>query len=69
MTLAAELDAELGGEFGESHAPYPDEALTVTAPGEESGTFDSFVELVIADIAEARGADETTRPDYQSSRR
>ncbi len=66
-SLAAELEAELGTEFGESHAPYPDEVLTVTAPGEESGTFDSFVELVIADIAEVRGADETTRPDYQSS--
>jgi phosphate transport system substrate-binding protein len=53
--LASELEAQLGGEFGESHAPYPDEVLTVTAPGEESGTF------------EARKADETTRPDYQSS--
>jgi phosphate transport system substrate-binding protein len=62
--LAGELDA---AEFGESHAPYPDEPLIVTAPGEESGTFDSFVELVIADIAEARGADETTRPDYTPS--
>jgi len=65
--LAAELATELGGEYGESHAPYPDETLTITAPGEESGTFDSFVELVIAGIAEARGADETTRPDYQAS--
>jgi phosphate transport system substrate-binding protein len=65
--LADALAAELGTEFGESHAPYPDEVLTVTAPGEESGTFDSFVELVIADIAEARGADETTRPDYTPS--
>lgn len=65
--LAGELAAELGTEFGESHAPYPDEVLTITAPGEESGTFDSFVELVIADIAEARGAEETTRPDYQPS--
>jgi phosphate transport system substrate-binding protein len=65
--LAEELEAELGTDFGESHAPYPDEVLTVTAPGEESGTFDSFVELVIADIAEARGTDETTRPDYTPS--
>lgn len=65
--LADELAAELGDEFGESHAPYPDEVLTVTAPGEESGTFDSFVELVIADLAEARGTDETTRPDYTPS--
>ena len=64
---ADDLAAELGGEFGESQAPYPDAELVVTAPGEESGTFDSFVELVIAGIAEARGQDETTRPDYQSS--
>jgi phosphate transport system substrate-binding protein len=65
--LAAELESELGDEFGTSNAPYPDAPLDVTAPGEESGTFDSFVELVIAGIAEARGQDETTRPDYQAS--
>jgi phosphate transport system substrate-binding protein len=65
--LAATLADELGAEFGESHAPYPDAELAVTAPGEESGTFDSFVELVIADIAEARGQDGTTRPDYTAS--
>ncbi|HEX6128912.1 MAG TPA: substrate-binding domain-containing protein [Candidatus Limnocylindria bacterium] len=65
--LAAELEGELGDEFGASHAPYPDAALDPTAPGEESGTFDSFVEIVIADIAEARGTDDTTRPDYTAS--
>jgi phosphate transport system substrate-binding protein len=65
--LGEELAAELGDEFGESHAPYPDAELSVTAPGEESGTFDSFVELAIAGIAEARGQDETTRPDYTAS--
>lgn len=66
--LADELAGELAGEFGESHAPYPDTALSVTAPGEESGTFDSFVELVLADISEARGLeDATTRPDYTGS--
>lgn len=54
----------LAAELGATHAPYPDVPLVVTAPGEESGTFDTFVELVIADIAEGRGADETTRPDY-----
>ncbi|HEU4863398.1 MAG TPA: substrate-binding domain-containing protein [Candidatus Limnocylindria bacterium] len=58
---------ELGDGYGQIHAPYPDADLTVTAPGEESGTFDSFVELVIAGIAEERGQDETTRPDYQTS--
>ena len=40
----------------------------MTAPGEESGTFDSFVELVLAGISEARGLeDATTRPDYTGS--
>jgi phosphate transport system substrate-binding protein len=66
-SAADDLADEIGADFGEIHAPYPDAALDVTAPGEESGTFDSFVELVIADVAEARGADETTRPDYQAS--
>ncbi len=61
------LAGELGNGYGQIHAPYPDADLTVTAPGEESGTFDSFVELVIAEIAEERGQDETTRPDYQTA--
>ena len=61
------LAGELGADFGEIHAPYPDADLVITAPGEESGTFDSFVELVVADVAEAREQDETTRPDYQTS--
>lgn len=65
--LAEELAGELGDEYGAINAPYPDAALTVTAPGEESGTFDSFVEIVLGDIAEARGQDETTRPDYTAS--
>jgi phosphate transport system substrate-binding protein len=64
---ANDLAAELGTDFGEIHAPYPDAELVVTAPGEESGTFDSFVELVITDVAEAREQEETTRPDYQTS--
>ena len=64
---ANDLADEIGSDFGETHAPYPDATLDVTAPGEESGTFDSFVELVLGDIAEAREQDETTRPDYQAS--
>ncbi|MGH8935283.1 MAG: phosphate ABC transporter substrate-binding protein PstS family protein [Acidimicrobiia bacterium] len=62
--LAAELQA---GGLGGSHAPYIEAPLVVTAPGEESGTFDSFIEIVLADIAEQRGAEETTRPDYVAS--
>jgi phosphate transport system substrate-binding protein len=68
--LAATLATELGSDFGESHAPYPDSDITIAGPGEESGTFDSFNELVIAKIAEARGLPEEqwiVRPDYTSS--
>ena len=73
--LAAELENELGDEFGPSNAPYPDVALDVTAPGEESGTYDSFVEIVFGDISEARAASgaitedqvETSRIDYTAS--
>ncbi len=65
--LAAELEGELGDEFGAVNAPYPDVSLDITAPGEESGTYDSFVEIVFGDIAEARGADEVARIDYTAS--
>jgi len=65
--LAAELEAELGTERGESHAPYGAVPLDVTAPGEESGTFDSFVELAIRGIADEREQERTTRPDYTPS--
>ena len=62
--LASELAAAgLGG----SHAPYPDAPLVITAPGEESGTFDAFVELALEDITEERGQEEPTRVDYQAS--
>ncbi len=64
---ANDLAADLPDGFGELHTPYPDAELVVTAPGEESGTFDSFVELVIDPIAEERGVDGTTRPDYVAS--
>ena len=65
--LAAELEGELGDEFGASNAPYPEASLDISAPGEESGTYDSFVEIVFGDIAEARGADEVARIDYPAS--
>ena len=66
--LAAELKSSLdAAEYGELHAPYPDVPLTVTAPGEESGTFDSFNELVLTDIAELRQQEPAPRPDYQAS--
>ena len=58
---------DLAAELGSAYAPFPDAPLVVVGPGEESGTFDTFVEFAIADFAEERGQDETTRPDYQSS--
>jgi phosphate transport system substrate-binding protein len=64
---------DLAGELGSS-TELPDAGLDITGPGEESGTYDSFVELALAGIAEQRletGAItedqvETTRPDYSS---
>ena len=59
---AAALAKELG-----SNTVLPDAPLAITGPGEESGTFDSFVELALKKIAEARKQDATTRPDYTAS--
>jgi phosphate transport system substrate-binding protein len=56
------LASEVGGNGG-----FPDAALTVVAPGEESGTYGSFIDIVIGDLAEERGADEALRADYQIS--
>ena len=55
-------------DLGAVHTPYPDAELTVTAPGEESGTFDSFVEIVIAEVGDALGVeDANVRVDYTAS--
>jgi ABC-type phosphate transport system substrate-binding protein len=62
---AQPIAAELG-----STTVFPDLPITITAPGEESGTFDSFVELVLADFLEERGQSEdnpTRLSNYQSS--
>jgi phosphate transport system substrate-binding protein len=63
---------QLGEELGGIGTPYPDADLSITAPGEESGTFDAYIELAgFEDIGVERGLAEegaaTTRPDYQSS--
>ena len=58
----------LAAQIGNPKAsPFESAPLAVTGPGEESGTYDSFVELVLADIAEARSKEPQTRPDYQAS--
>ena len=64
---ADSLATEVGGNGG-----FPDTPLEITAPGEESGTYDAFIELSgIPDIAEAQGVPEddweTLRKDYQPS--
>jgi phosphate transport system substrate-binding protein len=64
---ANDLAAELDGEGGSSNGPFPDAPLEVTAPGEESGTYDSFLELVIEDLAEAREQEPVARADYTAS--
>lgn len=46
---AQEVASALGSE-----TELPDEGLVITAPGEESGTYDSFIEIALADAAEAR---------------
>jgi phosphate transport system substrate-binding protein len=61
------LAAEVGGTGG-----FPDASLDITAPGEESGTYDAFIELSgIPDIAMAQGIpeedSEALRKDYRSS--
>jgi phosphate transport system substrate-binding protein len=59
---AQDLATELG-----STTELPDAPLDITGPGEESGTYSSFVELVIEEFNEDRGAEAETRPDYQAS--
>ena len=65
---AGALAKELG-----SNTTFPDAALTITGPGEESGTYDSFVELALDPEAKTRDKidPETkhtfTRPDYTAS--
>jgi phosphate transport system substrate-binding protein len=58
--------ATIAKELG-SNTTLPDADLKIVGPGEESGTYDTFVELVLAKIAEARGQEAQTRPDYTSS--
>lgn len=45
----------------------PDMALDIFGPGEESGTYDSFVEIVIEHFAEEAGQPAATRSTYNPS--
>ena len=67
--------SSLLADMGAADAGFPDAPLDVFGPGEESGTFDSFGEIVIEAVAkgktgldpDARGFVKTIRPDYASS--
>lgn len=59
---ANELATTVGGKGG-----FPDADLVISAPGTESGTYDSFVELALTKIAEAQGQEAGARPDYSSA--
>jgi len=57
------LDKELGGDGN-----FPDVPLDVVGPGQESGTWGSFIELALKDIAgEREQPDDVTRTNYQTS--
>ncbi len=43
---------DLAAELGSDVAPYPDAALEISGPGTESGTYDSFIEIVLEGIGE-----------------
>lgn len=65
---AEELKTSIAAQAGTITAPYPDAPLSIVAPGEESGTFDSFVEYAMAPVAKLLGAeDDVPRPDYTAS--
>lgn len=67
-------DAEELARLLGSATDLPDLPLDVTAPGTESGTYDAFIELAIADLAEGRVEEgalaedeaEALRSDYSS---
>lgn len=60
-------DAEtLAKELG-STTDLPDAPLEISGPGEESGTYDYYVEQIVGEFAEDRGQEDVTRKDYNSS--
>ncbi len=62
----ADNDA-VAAELGSTVAPYPDVELFVSAPGTESGTYDSFIEIALEGIGEERlgeDAESFVRQDF-----
>ncbi|MEL6981591.1 MAG: substrate-binding domain-containing protein, partial [Actinomycetota bacterium] len=59
--------SDLGASLGSDVAPYPDAPLTISAPGTESGTYDSFIEIVLEGIAEEAGDEQLIRQDFSGN--
>lgn len=61
--------SDLGTELGSTVAPYPDAPLDISAPGTESGTYDSFIEIVLEGVGEeVEGEDGTfIRTDFSGN--
>ncbi len=57
---------DLGAQLGSEVAPYPDADLEISAPGTESGTYASMIEIVLEEVVEEAGGneDEPIRLDY-----
>ncbi len=51
--------SDLGAGLGSDVAPYPDAELFISGPGTESGTYDSFIEIVLEGVAEESQGEET----------
>lgn len=62
---AAGLAQEVGGVSAVD--VYIDQDLVITAPGEESGTYDTFVSLAIKPGTTIRDTEKEMRPDYVAS--
>jgi phosphate transport system substrate-binding protein len=54
-------DAEAFAQELGSTSDFPEGDIAITAPSTESGTYDSFIELALTDVAEERGQEPGTR--------
>ena len=49
---------DLATSLGSDQVPYPDAPLDISAPGTESGTYDSFIEIVLEGIGEEQEGED-----------
>jgi phosphate transport system substrate-binding protein len=57
--------AAFAAELGSGTTAWPSGALAITAPGDESGTFGSFIEITLEDIQEARAEAGNVDPEAE----